>query len=104
MKMPTAKEKEGLLIKETLSYVYLGRSVNAQNDLDDELNRRSTAVRAAFGPLKEVKDHLMNLELRAHLFYATVLPALCYAAKTWADTVTTSKRLRTTHVALERFF
>ncbi len=41
-------------------------------------------------------------ELRAHMFDTTVLPALCYAAETWADTVTTSKKLRTTHRALER--
>ena len=93
---------EGSPIAETSSYVYLGRSMNMENDLEEELNRRSRAAWAAFGPLKEATDHLTNPELRAHLFDATVLPALCYAAETWADTVTTSRRLRTTHRALER--
>ncbi|KAK6737201.1 hypothetical protein RB195_019725 [Necator americanus] len=36
---------EGSQIMETLSYVYLGRSVNMKNDLKEELNRR---MRAAF--------------------------------------------------------
>ena len=89
-------------IAETPSYVYLGRLMNMENDLEDELNRRSRAARAAFGPLREALDYLTNSELRAHLFDATVLPALCYAAETWADTTTTSRRLRTTHRALER--
>ncbi|KAK6763166.1 hypothetical protein RB195_023759 [Necator americanus] len=30
--------------------------------------------------------------------------ALCYAAETWADTAATSRKLLTTHVALERCF
>ena len=95
-------ELEGSPIAETPSYVYLGRSMNMENDLEDELNRRSRAAWAAFGPLREATDHLGNPELRADLFDATVLPALCYAAETWPDTVTTSRKLRTTHRALER--
>ena len=82
---------------ETSSYVYLGRSMNMENDLREELNRRRRAACAAFGPLKEATDQLTDPELRAHLFNSTVLPALCYATEIWADTVTTSKDLRTTH-------
>ena len=95
-------ELEGTPIMETSSYVYLGRSMNMENDLREELNRRRRAAWAAFGPLKEATDQLTDPELRAHLFDSTVLPALCYAAETWADTVATSKALRTTHRALER--
>ena len=95
-------ELGGTPIVETHSYVYLGRSMNMENDLHEELNRRSRAAWAAFGPLREATDHLTNPELRAHLFDATVLPALCYAAETWTDTAATSRRLRTTHRALER--
>ena len=43
---------EGTLITETSSYVYLGRSMNMENDLREELNRRRRAAWAAFGPLK----------------------------------------------------
>ena len=93
---------DGSPITETPSYVYLGRSMNMENDLEEELNRRSKAAWAAFGPLREATNQLTDPELRAHLFDTTVLPALCYAAETWADTVTTSKKLRTTHRALER--
>ncbi|KAK6763962.1 hypothetical protein RB195_024337 [Necator americanus] len=41
-------------------------------------------------------------DLRAHLFDSTLLPALCYAAETWADTAATFRKLLTTHRALER--
>ena len=61
--------------------------MNIENDLDDKLNRRSRASWAIFKPLREATDYLTNPELRAHLFDAIVLPALCYAAETWADTI-----------------
>ncbi|KAK6748957.1 hypothetical protein RB195_001522 [Necator americanus] len=47
-------------------------------------------------------DQLTDQDLRAHLFDSTVLPALCYAAETWADTAATSRKLLTTQRALER--
>ncbi|VDN20741.1 unnamed protein product [Cylicostephanus goldi] len=47
---------------------------------------------------------MMDPELRAHLFDTTVLPVLCYTAKTWADTVATSKALRNDQKAFERSF
>ena len=40
-----------------------------------------------FGLLKEATNDLANPELCAHLFDAIILPALCYAAEKWADTV-----------------
>ncbi|KAJ1374090.1 hypothetical protein KIN20_036686 [Parelaphostrongylus tenuis] len=42
-------------------------------------------------------------KLRAHPFDSTILPALCYAAETWADTSTTTRLLRITHRALEQY-
>ena len=56
--------------------------MNMKNDLDDELNTRSGAAWATFGPLREATDYLANQELRVHLFDSTVIPALCYAAET----------------------
>ena len=93
---------DGSLITETTSYVYLGRSMNMENNMKEELCRRRRAAWAVFEPLKEATDHLSDPILRAHLFDSTVLPALCYAAETWTDTSTTSGILRTTHRALER--
>ncbi|KAK6728975.1 hypothetical protein RB195_006185 [Necator americanus] len=93
---------EGSQIVETPSYVYLGRSMNMENDLKEELNRRMRAAWAAFAAVREATDQLTDHDLRAHLFDSTVLPALCYAAETWADTAATSRKLLTTHRALER--
>ncbi|KAK6749545.1 hypothetical protein RB195_001890 [Necator americanus] len=80
---------EGSQIVETSSYVYLGRSMNIDLNLKEELNRRMRAAWAAFAPVREATDHLTDQDLRAHLFDSTVLPALCYAAET----------LRTQHLA-----
>ncbi|KAK6755348.1 hypothetical protein RB195_013992 [Necator americanus] len=93
---------EGSQIVETPSYVYLRRSMNMENDLKEELNRRMRAAWAAFAAVREATDQLTDQDLRAHLFDSTVLPALCYAAETWADTAATSRKLLTTHRALER--
>ena len=71
---------DGTPIKETSSYVYLGRSMNMDNDMREELVRRQKAAWAAFGPLKEVTNHLADPELRANLFDSKVLPALCYGS------------------------
>ncbi|KAK6762396.1 hypothetical protein RB195_023203 [Necator americanus] len=73
-----------------------------ENDLKEELNRRMRAAWAAFAPVREATDQLTDQDLRAYLFDSTVLPALCYAAETWADTAATSRKLLTTHRALER--
>ncbi|VDM77113.1 unnamed protein product [Strongylus vulgaris] len=67
-------ELEGSPIAKTSFYVYLGRSMNMENDLKEEVNWRRRAAWAAFGPV----------------LY------LCYAAETWPDTVAMSKALRTT--------
>ncbi|KAK6751200.1 hypothetical protein RB195_002899 [Necator americanus] len=95
-------QREGSQIVETSSYVYVGRSMNMENDLKEELNRRMRAAWAAFAPVKEATDKLTNQDLRPHLFDSAVLPALCYAAETWGDTAATSRKLLTTHRALER--
>ncbi|KAK6760797.1 hypothetical protein RB195_022024 [Necator americanus] len=71
-------------------------------DLKEELSRRMRAAWAAFAPVREVTDQRTGQDLRAHLFGSTVLPALCYAAETWADTAATSRKLLTTHRALEK--
>ncbi|KAK6741808.1 hypothetical protein RB195_009591 [Necator americanus] len=86
---------EGPQIVETPSYVYLGRSMNMENDLKEELNRRMRAAWAAFAAVREATDQLTNQDLRAHLFDSTVLPALCYAAETGQ----TPRPRRTQHLA-----
>ncbi|KAK6754112.1 hypothetical protein RB195_013239 [Necator americanus] len=95
-------ELEGFQTVETLSYVYLGRPMDMGNKLKEELNRRVRAAWPVFAPVREATDHLTNQDLCAHLFDSTVLLALCYAAKTWADIAATSRKLFTTHITLEK--
>ncbi|EYB89482.1 hypothetical protein Y032_0231g3001 [Ancylostoma ceylanicum] len=95
-------EPEGSHITETSSYVYLGRSMNMENNTKEELDRREGAAWVSLGPLREATDQLADPHLRAHLLDSTVLPALYYAAETWTDTAAMSKTLRTRHTALER--
>ncbi|KAK6735671.1 hypothetical protein RB195_018728 [Necator americanus] len=73
---------EGSQIVETSSYVYLGHSINMENDLKEELNRRMRAAWAALAAVRDATDQLTDKDLRAHLFDSKVLPALCYAAET----------------------
>ncbi|VDM76137.1 unnamed protein product [Strongylus vulgaris] len=104
MKNAFYKEQEmdlyGSPVTETSSYVYLGRSINMENDLKEELNKAKSSL-GHLRPLEEATDQLTDPEFRAHLFDSTFLPTLCYAAEMWSDSVT-SKALRTTHRALER--
>ncbi|KAK6763423.1 hypothetical protein RB195_023937 [Necator americanus] len=99
-------QSESSQIVETSSYVHLGRSVNMENDLKEEMYRRMRAAWAAFAPVMEATDQLTEEDLRAYLFNlfnSTVLPALSYAVEMWADTAATSRKLLTTHRALEKW-
>ncbi|KAK6734461.1 hypothetical protein RB195_017942 [Necator americanus] len=48
---------EGSQIVETPSYVYLGRSMNMENDLKEELNRRMRAAWAAFAAVGKLRTN-----------------------------------------------
>ncbi|KAK6757266.1 hypothetical protein RB195_015221 [Necator americanus] len=60
--------------------------IEKEEEMKEELNRRMRAAWVAFSAVREATDQLTDQDLRAHLFESTVLPALCYAAETWADT------------------
>ncbi|KAK6759634.1 hypothetical protein RB195_021300 [Necator americanus] len=72
------------------------------NDLKKGLNRKMRAPWALFAPVREATDQLTDQDLRVHLSNSKVLPALCYAAVTWAGTVAKSRKLLITRRALER--
>nr|CDJ90892.1 RNA-directed DNA polymerase (reverse transcriptase) domain containing protein [Haemonchus contortus] len=90
---------DGTPIKETSSYVYLGRYIIMDNDMREELVRRQ---KAAFGPLKEVTIHLADPDRHAKLFDFTLLSALCYGSETSVTSPSTSRALNTSHRALKR--
>ncbi|CAD6193241.1 unnamed protein product [Caenorhabditis auriculariae] len=83
---------EGRDLLEVNSYVYLGREVNMTNDLK---TRDSKTPTSWMGRLKDPK-------LRAHIFEASVIPAISYATEVWPDTKNTTTALRTSYRALER--
>ncbi|VDO22649.1 unnamed protein product [Haemonchus placei] len=55
---------DGTPIKETLSYVYLWRSMNMNNDMREKLVRQQKVAWAAFGLLKEVTNRLAGTDPR----------------------------------------
>ncbi|KAK6761494.1 hypothetical protein RB195_022531 [Necator americanus] len=59
---------------------------------------------AAFAADREATDQLTDQDLRAHLFDSIVLPVLCYAAETWADTAAMSRKLLCNHKPLRDVF
>ncbi|KAK6752395.1 hypothetical protein RB195_003676 [Necator americanus] len=69
---------------------HLRHSMNMENDLNEELNKRLTAAWATFAPIAEATDQLMDQDLRAHSFDSIVLPALCHAVETCSVAAVTS--------------
>nr|CDJ89054.1 RNA-directed DNA polymerase (reverse transcriptase) domain containing protein [Haemonchus contortus] len=95
---------EGKALQRVESYVHLGRELNMTNNIAPELNRRRRPAWAAFGSIREVTDQASDPDLKASIFSASVLPAMCYATKTWPDNKTIAKAIMTSHHALERSF
>uniref|UniRef100_A0A8R1ELP2 Reverse transcriptase domain-containing protein n=1 Tax=Caenorhabditis japonica TaxID=281687 RepID=A0A8R1ELP2_CAEJA len=89
-------------IEEVNEYVYLGRLLNHNNELEPELHRRRREAWAAFNNIKNTTDALSCPRIRAQLFDSIVLPALTYGSEVWTFTQALSERVRVTHAALER--
>ncbi|CAD6195925.1 unnamed protein product [Caenorhabditis auriculariae] len=87
---------EGRDLQEVTSYIYLGREVNMVNDLQAEIGRRKRAGWAAFNSIKEVTSQLKDPKLRAHIFEASIIPAISYGTEVWPDTKKNATALRTT--------
>ncbi|CAD6185754.1 unnamed protein product [Caenorhabditis auriculariae] len=81
---------EGRDLLEVNSYVYLGREVNMTNDLKTRDSKTPTSWMGR------------TQKLRAHIFEASVIPAISYATEVWPDTKNTTTALRTSYRALER--
>ncbi|VDO25924.1 unnamed protein product [Heligmosomoides polygyrus] len=63
-------------------FVYLGRELNIGNNLAPEIVRRRRPAWAAFRSIRKVTDQVKDDGLRASIFNASVLPAMCYATET----------------------
>lgn len=80
-------------------YIYLGRQINAQNNLMPEIHRRRRAAWAAFNGIKNATDSITDKKIRANLFDSIVLPALTYVSEAWTFTKALSERVRITHAS-----
>ena len=94
---------DGAQIELVSSYVYLGQSINMNNDITSEISRRRKAGWAAFNKYREViLDKRLDAQIRSHIFNTHVLPALTYASETWNTTKSEEERLAVTQRAMER--
>ncbi|VDP40067.1 unnamed protein product [Heligmosomoides polygyrus] len=76
----------GVALEQVDSYVYLGRELIMDNDLSPEIARRTRAAWAAFSSIREVTDQVKDVGLRASIFNASVLPAMCYTTESGPTT------------------
>nr|CDJ83065.1 endonuclease-reverse transcriptase [Haemonchus contortus] len=81
---------------------YTCREVNMMNDLAPELCKRKPAAWGAFKNIEGVVKRTKNMQLRAHLFDAAVLPALTYVSETWTVRKQDEHAVSVTQHALER--
>ncbi|KHJ92223.1 hypothetical protein OESDEN_07896 [Oesophagostomum dentatum] len=71
-------------IEQTLSHVYLGRSINMDLDLLEELDRIQQEACAACLRLELSPNLPQNVDELSELFDREILPVLCFAAETWS--------------------
>ncbi|KAJ1371256.1 hypothetical protein KIN20_033170 [Parelaphostrongylus tenuis] len=71
-----------LIVRKTTLYVYLERSMNMEEQHEEELDRRRIAPRSR--SLRKFTDRMVDLKARAHLCDSKI-PAELYAAKIWDD-------------------
>ncbi|KAK6762218.1 hypothetical protein RB195_023072 [Necator americanus] len=93
---------EGSQIVESSSYLYLGRSMNMENELKEKSNKRMRAAWEALAPVREATDQLTDQDLCTHLFDSTVIPRALLRSGDVAAVSATSRKLFTTHRAIER--
>ena len=91
------------IIEEVNSYIYLGQSLQMNNDISMEIQRRKQAAWATFNRIKTtITNQQIDIKIRANLCNTQVLPALTYGCETWNTTQREETALRTTQRAIER--
>src|SRR5713101_4669130 len=91
------------LIEEVGSYIYLGQSIQMNNDIMQEIIRRKKAAWISFNNIKTtITDPEIDIKIRSNLFNSHILPSLTYGSETWNITKKEEESLRTTQRAIER--
>ena len=68
-------------------FIYLGSSINSDNDISLEIRRRITlANRCYFGLSKQLSKKALSWRTKICLYKSLILPVLLYGAETWTLT------------------
>ncbi|VDP11468.1 unnamed protein product [Heligmosomoides polygyrus] len=79
----------GVALQQVDPYFYLGGDLNMDNDLASEIARSRRTAWAAFNSIREVTEsQVQDAGLRASIFNASVMLAMCYATESWSDNKT----------------
>ena len=80
-------EIDGYNFEVVKHFVYLGSSMNTDNDISLEMRRRITlANRCYFGPRKQLSKRGLSWSTKSCLYKSLMLPVLLYGADTWTMT------------------
>ena len=84
-------------------YKYLGRLVTFGNDISKEITHRITSGWRRFGEYRHfLKDKMIPICLKSTIMDTVILPAMTYAAETWALTKHQEKKLAVAQRSMER--
>ena len=85
-------------------YIYLGQTIRADKNMDNEISRRIRNSWIAFSKYKEVLNGPSPLWIKREIFNSVILPTMTYGCETWAVTKKQTKRLEVAQRAMERRF
>lgn len=81
-------------LKKATSFVYLGSTITADGQLDEEINQRIGKAGRAFWALRSIWDSKRISFQNKMIFYRScVLPALMYGAETWSTKIVNGNKL-----------
>ena len=76
---------DGIALKTSQKFCYLGSTISEKATLDDEINLRISKASQAFGKLENRlwKPHDISLLTKIKVYRAVIIPSLTYGSETW---------------------
>lgn len=73
------------ILKQVLTFRYLGSTITSKCELDAEINSQIGAAAAVFGRLNRrvFSSHNLKLGTKADIYRAVVLPNMLYSSESW---------------------
>jgi hypothetical protein len=88
-KQQLADKLQGMDIKETDNFTYLGSIVNTEGGSDEHIKSRISKARIAFNILCPIKkSSALSLRNKIRIFNTNIKAVLLYCSKTWRETMT----------------